>query len=69
LSQVKGLTFFPRGRVSAEGSQLVFAPGAQQSSMQIASWSGANAVAIVPPGEARIGEGDEIDVLLTGPLQ
>jgi molybdopterin molybdotransferase len=68
LSQVKGLTFFPRGRVSAEGAQLVFAPGTQQSSMQIASWSGANAVAVVPPGEGRIEDGAEVEVLLTGNL-
>ena len=66
LSQVKGLTFFPRGRVSAEGSQLVFAPGEQQSSMQIASWSGANAVAVIPPGDGRVDEGAEIEILLTG---
>src|SRR5204863_2027808 len=26
ISRVKGLTYFPRGRVSADGSQLVFAP-------------------------------------------
>jgi molybdopterin molybdotransferase len=68
LSRVKDLTFFPRGRASAEGSQLVFAPGAQQSSMQIASWSGANALAVVPPGEGRIEEGSEIEVLLLGAL-
>jgi len=68
LSRVKGLTFFPRGSVRAEGSQLVFTPGAQQSSMQIASWSGANAVAVVPPGEGRIDEGAEVDILLVGPL-
>jgi molybdopterin molybdotransferase len=68
LSRVKGLTFFPRGRASAEGSQLVFAPGAQQSSMQIASWSGANAVGIIPPGEGRIEDGAEVEILLVGPL-
>jgi len=68
LSRVKGLTFFPRGRVTADGSQLVFAPGGQQSSMQIASWSGANAVAVVAPGEGRIEDGSEIDVLMVGPL-
>jgi molybdopterin molybdotransferase len=68
VSQVKGLTFFPRGRVSAQGSQLVFAPAAQQSSMQIASWSGANAVAVIPPGEGRIEDGAEIEVILTGTL-
>ena len=68
LSRVKGLTFFPRGRVTAEGSRLVFAPGGQQSSMQIASWSGANAVAVIAPGEGRIEDGTEIDVLLVGPL-
>jgi molybdopterin biosynthesis enzyme len=65
---VKGLTYFPRGRASAEGSQLVFAPGAQQSSMQIASWSGANAIAVVPPGEGRIEDGSEVEVLLVGAL-
>jgi molybdopterin molybdotransferase len=68
LSQVKGLTSFPRGRVTTEGSQLVFAPGGQQSSMQIASWSGANAVAVISPGEGRIGDGTEIDILMVGPL-
>lgn len=68
LSRVKGLTYFPRGSVAAEGTQLVFRPGGQQSSMQIASWSGANAVAVVPPGEGRIEEGTEIEVLLVGPL-
>jgi molybdopterin biosynthesis enzyme len=69
LSRVKGLTFFPRGRVSTDGSQLVFSPATQQSSMQIASWSGANAVAMLPPGEARLEDGAEIDILLTGPLR
>jgi len=34
--------------------------------MQIASWSGANAVAVIPPGEGRVDEGAEIEVLLTG---
>jgi molybdopterin molybdotransferase len=68
LSRIKGLTFFPRGRVLVEGAQLHFAPGAQQSSMQIASWAGANAVAVVPPGEGRLEDGTELDVLLVGPL-
>ena len=68
LSRVKGLTFFPRGRVTAEGSLLVFAPGQQQSSMQIASWANTNAVAVVPPGEGRLDDGTEVDVLLLGPL-
>ena len=36
--------------------------------MQIASWSGANAVAIIPPGEGRLDDGTEIDLLLTAPL-
>ncbi len=65
LSRIKGLTYFPRGRLSAD---LVFTPGGQQSSMQIASWAGANAVAVIPPGEGRIEEGAEIDALLVGPL-
>ncbi|HZX93144.1 MAG TPA: gephyrin-like molybdotransferase Glp [Myxococcales bacterium] len=68
ITRVKGLTFFPRGRVSAEGAQLCFVPGGQQSSMQIASWAGANAVGVVPPGEGRIEDGSELDVLLVGPL-
>jgi molybdopterin molybdotransferase len=68
LSRIKGLTFFPRGRVTAEGATLFFAPGAQQSSMQIASWAGANAVAVVPPGEGRLDDGTELDVLLVGQL-
>ena len=68
LARMKGLTFFPRGRVTAEGSMLVFAPGRQQSSMQIASWANVNAVAVVPPGEGRLDDGTELEVLLVGPL-
>ena len=68
LSRIKGLTFFPRGRVTAEGSTLVFSPGAQQSSMQIASWANVNAVAVIPPGEGKLDDGAEVEVLLTGPL-
>ena len=68
ISRVKGLTYFPRGSVTVEGSQLVFTPGGQQSSMQIASWSGANAVGVVPPGEGPIEEGSELEVLLVSPL-
>jgi molybdopterin biosynthesis enzyme len=47
---------------------LQFAPGAQQSSMQIASWAGVNSVAMIPPGDGRLEDGAEIDVLLLGPL-
>ena len=68
LSRIKGLTFFPRGRVTADGATLAFFPGVHQSSMQIASWSGANAVAVIPPGEGRVADGEEVDVLLVGPL-
>jgi len=68
LSRVKGLTYFPRGAVRAEGAHLVFEPGGQQSSMQIASWAGANAVAVIAPGEGRVEDGTEIEVVLTGPL-
>ncbi len=68
LARIKGLTYFPRGRVTAEGSLLVFAPGPQQSSMQIASWANTNAVAVVPPGEGRLDDGTEVDVLLVAPL-
>jgi molybdopterin molybdotransferase len=69
IARVPRLTYFPRGRVRIEGAQLVFAPGTQQSSMQIGSWAGANAVAVVPPGEGRLDDGTELDVLLTGPLE
>jgi molybdopterin molybdotransferase len=68
VSRIAGLTFFPRGRVFAEGSTLVFSPGAQQSSMQIASWAAVNAVAVIPPGEGGVEDGEELDVLLVGPL-
>jgi molybdopterin molybdotransferase len=65
LQRIKGLTYFPRGRLSSE---LVFEPGAQQSSMQIASWAGVNALAVIPPGEGLIEEGAEIGVMVLGPL-
>ena len=68
LQKVPGLTFFPRGRVHAEGSTLVFTPATQQSSMQIASWSQANAAAVVPPGDGFLTDNEEIEVLLVGPL-
>jgi molybdopterin molybdotransferase len=69
IARVPKQTYFPRGRAALEGSQLVFIPGGQQSSMQISSWSGANAVAVVPPGEGKLDDGTELDVLLTGPLE
>jgi molybdopterin molybdotransferase len=69
ISRVPKLTYFPRGKARLDGAQLVFAPAGQQSSMQIASWAGANAVAVVPPGEGRLDDGSEIDLLLTGPLE
>jgi len=64
LSRVPGLTFFPRGRASIEAGRLVFAPGVQQSSMQISSWSAVNAIAQIEPGEGRLNPGDAVDVLL-----
>jgi molybdopterin molybdotransferase len=66
IARVRGLTCFPRGRVVAEGATLTFAPGAQQSSMQIGSWAGVNAVAQIAPGEGTVREGEEVDVLLLG---
>src|SRR4051794_39695378 len=68
LQRVKGLTYFPRGRVVAEGGSLFFSAGIQQSSMQIASWAGANAVAVLQPGEGRLEDGSEIEGMLVGPL-
>jgi len=69
IARVPKLTYFPRGRAFIEGAQLTFSPGGQQSSMQIASWAGANAVAVVPPGEGKLDDGTELDVLLTAPLE
>ncbi len=69
LARVKDMTFFPRGRVALEGAMLAFSPGAQQSSMQISSWAGANAVAAIAPGEGKLEEGDLVEVLLLGPLR
>lgn len=66
LSRVPGLTFFPRGRASIDAGRLVFTPGGQQSSMQIASWSAVNAVAQIEPGEGKLSPGDAVDVLLLG---
>jgi molybdopterin molybdotransferase len=68
IARVPKQTYFPRGRAALEGAQLMFTPGGQQSSMQISSWTFANAVAVVPPGEGRLDDGTELDVLLTGPL-
>jgi molybdopterin molybdotransferase len=68
LQRVKGLTYFPRGRVVAEGASLFFTAGIQQSSMQIASWAGANAVAVLQPGEGRLEDGSELEVMLVAPL-
>jgi molybdopterin molybdotransferase len=66
LSRIPGLTFFPRGRASIEGGRLYFTPGAQQSSMQIASWSRVNALGQIEPGEGKLNPGDGLDVLLLG---
>jgi molybdopterin molybdotransferase len=66
LSRIPGLTFFPRGRASVDEGRLVFTPGGQQSSMQIASWSSVNALARIEPGEGKLNPGDALDVLLLG---
>jgi molybdopterin molybdotransferase len=69
LSRIAGLTFFPRGRATIEAGPLVFTPGAQQSSMQIGSWSAVNALAQIEPGEGKLNPGDSLDVLLLGAPQ
>jgi len=66
LSRVSGLTFFPRGRASLDGGRLVFTPGAQQSSMQIGSWSAVNALGQIEPGEGKLNPGESLDVVLLG---
>ena len=68
ITRVRDQTFFPRGRASLDGTKLVFEPGRQQSSMQIASWSAVNAVAVIAAGEGRVESGTEIELRLTGPL-
>ena len=68
LARVPGLTFFPRGRAVFREGQLEFTPSGQQNSMQIGSWSAANAVAVIEPGgsasPSRIEAGEVLDVLL-----
>ncbi len=64
LSCAPGLTFFPRGRASWRDGQLEFTPAPQQSSMQIASWAAANALAVLPPGDARIEAGELLELML-----
>jgi molybdopterin biosynthesis enzyme len=66
LSRIPRLTYFPRGRASVDDGRLVFNPGAQQSSMQIASWSAVNALAQIEPGEGKLNPGDSLEVLLLG---
>ena len=68
LSRVPGLEFFPRGRATVAEGRLWFTPLAQQSSMQLGSWVGVNAVARLPPGTGVIAPGEAVDVLLVGPL-
>jgi molybdopterin molybdotransferase len=63
IKAVPGLTYFPRGRLS---TALEFTPFGQQSSMQIGSWARANAIARIPPGDARLDAGASVEVLLTG---
>lgn len=67
LSQIPGLVFFPRGRATIERSRIAFTPGGAQSSMQIGSWSAVNALGRLPPGDAKLNPGDELDVVLLGP--
>jgi molybdopterin molybdotransferase len=67
LAQIPGLVFFPRGRATVEGSRIAFTPGGAQSSMQIGSWSAVNALGRIPPGDAKLNPGDELDVVLLGP--
>jgi len=66
VARVPGLTYFPRGRASIDAGRLVFSAGAQQSSMQIGSWSAVNAIAQIEPGEGKLNPGDELEVLLLG---
>jgi molybdopterin molybdotransferase len=68
LSGIPGLTFFPRGLASVEDGRIAFAPRGQQSSMQIGSWSAVNALAQIPPGQGKLDPGQELEILLLGPL-
>ncbi len=64
LARLPTLTFFPRGVLALDGSRLTFTPGGQQSSMQIGSFAGANAVAMLAPGSGKVEPGQELDALL-----
>ena len=68
LSGIPGLTFFPRGLATVENGRIAFTPRGQQSSMQIGSWSAVNAIAQLPPGEGKLEPGQELEILLLGPL-
>jgi molybdopterin molybdotransferase len=67
LWQIPGLVFFPRGRATVEGTRIAFTAGGSQSSMQIGSWSAVNALGRLSPGDAKLQDGDELDVVLLGP--
>ena len=68
IARIPNLTLFPRGVLRVEEGRLYFNVGGQQSSMQIGSWAGVNAVAVVASGGGRIEPGDELEALLLRPL-
>ncbi len=69
LSRIAALTHFPRGVATSEAGRIAFTPAAQQSSMQIGSWTAANALARLPPGEGKVQPGEELDVVLLDALR
>ena len=66
LARPPGMTFFARGRATFFAEALVFRAPHAQSSMQIGSWVGANALAVLPPGPGEVKSGDAVDVMLLG---
>ncbi len=60
---------YQRAIVSLDGGRLVARTTGAQGSSRLLSLRGANALLLVPPGERTYQPGEELEALLTGPLQ
>jgi molybdenum cofactor synthesis domain-containing protein len=60
---------YQRVTISLDGGRLVAHSTGAQGSSRLLSLRGANGLLLVPPGERRYEPGEELDALLTGPLQ
>jgi molybdenum cofactor synthesis domain-containing protein len=60
---------YQRVMVRQEGGRLVARSTGAQGSSRLLSLHGANGLLLVPPGERRYEAGEELEALLTGPLE